>query len=93
MEFRWIEWNRDKIASHAVAEAEAEYMVEHARSPYPQWRDDDKLLVWGATPAGRLLQVVFLLDPDDTVFIIHARPLTSAEKRQHRRAQRRRGKP
>jgi uncharacterized DUF497 family protein len=93
VEFRWIEWNREKTASHGVTEPEAAHVVEHARPPYPQWRADDKLLVWGATPAGRLLQVIYLLDPDDTVFVIHARPLTNDEKRQRRRAQRRRGEP
>jgi uncharacterized DUF497 family protein len=91
MEFRWIEWNRNKIASHGVAESEAEDAVEHARLPYPLWRSDGRLLVWGATPAGRLLQVVYLLDPDDAAFVIHARPLTNAEKRRHRRTQRHRG--
>ncbi|MEI7903681.1 MAG: hypothetical protein WCK89_25875 [bacterium] len=92
MEFRWIEWNRDKLAAHGVTESEAEHVVEHARSPYPRWREDDKLLVWGAAETGRLLQVVYLLDSDNTVFVIHARPLTDGEKRQRRRAQRRRGK-
>ena len=45
-------------------------------------------MFWGPTAAGRLLQVVFLLDEDDTVFIIHARPLTEKEKRRRRRRQR-----
>ncbi len=51
-------------------------------------REDGKFLVWGATTAGRLLQVVFLLDQDDSVFIIHARPLTEREKRRRRRQRR-----
>ena len=34
---------------------------------------------------GRLLQVVFLLDKDRIVFVIHARPLTDAEKKRLRR--------
>ena len=64
---------------------EAEHVVEHAVNPYPQHRGDDKFLVWGPTAAGRLVQVVFLLDEDDTVFIIHARPLTDKEKRRRRK--------
>ena len=90
MEFRWIDWNIDKVVDHGVTPREAEDVVGGAASPYPRHREDDKFLVWGPTAAGRLLQVVFLLDEDDTVFIIHARPLTDKEKRRRRR-QRRRG--
>ena len=91
MEIRWIEWNLEKIAGHGVSRDEAEHVVEHARPPYPRYREDEKLLVWGPTESGRLLQVVYLLEPDDAVFVIHARPLTDNEKRRHRRAQRIRG--
>jgi uncharacterized DUF497 family protein len=89
MEFRWIEWNIDKVIGHGVTPEEAERVVERAASPYPQQREDDKFLVWGPTAAGRLLQVVFLLDEDDTVFIIHARPLTEKEKRRRRQQRKR----
>jgi len=41
--------------------------------------------VWGADEGGNLLQVVFVLEEDGSVFVIHARPLTAAEKRRHRR--------
>jgi hypothetical protein len=37
--------------------------------------------VWGRGRGGRLLQVV--LDDDDTIFVIHARPLTAGEKRRY----------
>ena len=89
MEFRWVEWNIDKVADHGVTPEEAADVVEGAASPYPQHREDDKFLVWGPTAAGRLLQVVFLVDEDDAVFIIHARLLTDKEKRQRRRQRRR----
>jgi uncharacterized DUF497 family protein len=92
MEFRWIQWNVDKTQSHGVTQEEAEYVVEWATNPYPLHREDDKFLVWGPTRAGRFLQVAFLLDEDDTVFIIHARPLTDNEKRRHRKQSRRKGR-
>ena len=44
--------------------------------------------MWGPTEAGRLLQVVFVIDPDDTFFLIHARPLTEKEKKRFRRRMR-----
>ncbi len=46
MEFRWIDWNLGKVASHGVEPGEAEHVVETAEDPYPQHREDDKFLVW-----------------------------------------------
>ena len=92
MEFRWVEWNIAKVMQHGVTPQEAEDVVGRATNPYPQYRPDEKFLVWGAAPASRLLQVVYLIDEDDTVFVIHARPLTENEKRRRRRQLRKRGK-
>ena len=47
--------------------------------------DEDKWLVWGKGRGGRFLQVVFVLDEDETIYVIHARPLTDREKRRYRR--------
>ena len=85
MQFRWIDWNRDHVAEHGVDPAEAEMIVRQARPPFPQQVGDDKLLVVGQGSGGRLLQVIYILDPDDTIFVIHARPLTDREKRRYRR--------
>lgn len=91
MLFRWNPWNIDKVTLHGVVPEEAEHVVESAASPYPRYRQDDKFLVWGKTSAGRLVQVVYVLDEDDCVFVIHARPLTDREKRRRRRQLRKRG--
>ncbi len=91
MEFRWIEWNIAKVVDHGIAPEEAENVVEGATDPYPQYRGDNKFLVWGATSTGRLVQVVFLIEEDDMVFVIHARPLTEKEKRRRRQHRRRKG--
>ena len=91
MEFRWIEWNILKVLRHGVTPEESEQVVAGATNPYPMHREDEKFLVWGPTAGGRLLQVVFLLDEHDMVFVIHARPLTDGEKRRRRRRRRRRG--
>jgi uncharacterized DUF497 family protein len=85
MEFRWIEWNVEHIAKHSVDPEEAELVVRAMKSPYPQQIGDDKLLAVGRGSGGRYLQVIFVLDPDDTVFVIHARPLTDREKKRFRR--------
>lgn len=85
MEFRWNDWNIEHLAKHGVDPDEAEHVLTQARAPYPMSRSDDKYLVWGSGRADRLLQVIFVLDDDATVFVIHARPLTDRERRQFRR--------
>jgi uncharacterized DUF497 family protein len=79
MAFRWNDWNTDHVGQHGVDLHEAEKVVENAKPPYPLKREDDKWLVWSAGTGGRYLQVIFLLDEDDTIYIIHARPLTERE--------------
>ena len=85
MEFRWNEWNEEHLAKHGIAPEEAEDVVRGARPPFPLVQDDEKYLVWGPGSGGRLLQVVFVIDAGDSVYIIHARPLTEAEKRRYGR--------
>jgi uncharacterized DUF497 family protein len=85
VEFRWNEWNEEHAARHGITPEEAEDVVRSARAPFPLVQNDEKYLVWGPGTGGRLLQVVFVIDPDDAVFVIHARPLTDAEKRRYRR--------
>jgi hypothetical protein len=79
-EFRWIEWNRDKVAKQGVSPAEAEQVVRSARRPYPRQNGKDKWLVVGRGHADRVVEVVYLVDPDDTLFIIHAMPLTTRRR-------------
>lgn len=85
MEFRWNQWNQDHIAEHGVQREEAEYVVRNAAAPYPEERGDDKWRVWGQTESGRYLQVVFVVDPEEDIYVIHARPLTAREKKRYRR--------
>lgn len=88
MDFRWTQWNVEHVGKHGIAPREAELVVSTAKSPFPLYRGDEKWLVWGRGLGGRLVQVVFLLDEDATVFIIHARPLTEKEAWAFRRQQR-----
>jgi uncharacterized DUF497 family protein len=85
MDFRWNDWNLEHVAEHGIDPEEAEAVLEAAGSPWPRYRGDGKWLVWGPGRGGRPVQVVFVLDPDDTIFILHARPLTEREKRRFRR--------
>ncbi len=85
MQFRWNAWNEEHLANHAVSRAEAEEVVLGARAPFPLVQAEEKYLVWGPTEEGRLLQVVFVIDPESSIFVIHGRPLTDAEKKRYRR--------
>lgn len=88
MEFKWIHWNVEHIARHGVTPEEAEAAVRSARRPFPRSVGEGKLLVWGRSAGGRWLQVVFVVEVDERVFVIHARPLTDREKRRLRRQER-----
>ena len=85
MEFRWNEWNIEHVWRHGVPPVEAEAAVRTAKRPFPRNRGDGRWVVWGRGFGGRLLQVVFTIDPESCVYIIHARPLNEAEKKRFRR--------
>jgi len=84
-DFRWIDWNVDKVESHGLSVADVEYVVNHARRPYPKPIGNEKWIVIGSTAAGGAMQVIYLVDDDHTLFVIHARPLTANERRRQRR--------
>ena len=84
-DFRWIAWNVGKIESHGLTVDQVEEVVNAARRPYPKPMGNDKWLVIGATPDGILIQAIYLVDADASLFVIHARSLTPNERRRHRR--------
>ena len=85
MEFLWNEWNLEHATQHGVSVAEAESLVEAARRPFPEYRGDGKWLVQVRGMGGRFIQVIYLVEESDTIYVIHARPLTESEIRRYRR--------
>jgi uncharacterized protein len=85
LDFRWNDWNEEYLANHSVNPTEAEEVILGACAPFPLVQSDEKYLVWGPTEEGRLLQIVFVIDPDRSVFVIQDRPLTESEKKRYRR--------
>ena len=65
LRFRWNEWNQDHIRKHGITEDEAEFVVKHAAPPFPRQVEEQKFLVRGKTAAGRYLQVIFVIDPEE----------------------------
>jgi uncharacterized DUF497 family protein len=88
MEFRWNAWNVDHIAQHGVSPEEAEYVVRHARRPYPRKLAAKKYIVRGQTQTGAHIQVIYIFDPGEVRFVIHSRPLNEIEKHRFRRERR-----
>lgn len=79
--FRWNAFNLAKIDKHGLSIDEVEYVVNNARRPYPIRSGSAKWFVAGTTAAGLWIEVVYLIDDDDdTLFVIHARPLTASER-------------
>jgi uncharacterized DUF497 family protein len=87
MEFIWNDRNADHIGKHGIAPREAEYVVEHARAPYPQMVGDGKRIVVGRLANGEYIQVVYVPSRSvpGAVYVMHARPLADDEKRRFRR--------
>lgn len=70
-DFRWIDWNRAKIAEHGVTTDECEWVVCYV-API---RSGDKFIADGRTQAGRHIRVVYVKDDQITVFVLTAYPL------------------
>ena len=87
-EFRWNEWNVEHIETHGVSPEDAEWIVNRARRPFPRHRGNGRWAVWGQTEFGAYLQVIYVYEPEDVIYVMHARPLTETEKRRLRRQRR-----
>jgi uncharacterized protein len=87
-EFRWNQWNTEHIADHGVSTEDAEHVVNRPGRGFPRYLGDGRYLVQRADPVGRYIQVIYVFSPAKVVYVIHARPLTEAEKRRYRRGRR-----
>jgi uncharacterized DUF497 family protein len=83
-DFRWIEWNIEKVERHGLMAEEVEHVVNNARRPYPKPIGNQKWLVVGPTRRGVFIQVIYLIGADERLYVIHARPLTPNERRRRR---------
>jgi hypothetical protein len=86
--FRWNVWNREHVSQHGVSLLDVEFVVNNAKPPWPEYLGYGKWRVWGPGEFGRYLQVIYVIDPIDTVYAIHARELTGSEKVRFRRRRR-----
>jgi len=81
-DFRWIDWNIEKIEKHGVFAPAVEAVVNTGS---PRKMSGGRYTVAGPMPGGLWIQVVYTLDDDGTVFVLHARSLTPDEAKRARR--------
>ncbi len=84
MEFRWNAWNVEHATGHGVSIEEAEHVVRFPRPPYPRDHRKGTLMVVGRGNSNRVVRVVFTLDPDETVHVIHAMPMGGRRRKRGR---------
>ena len=72
-EFRWNDWNREKIGKHGLSERDVEHAVRYCERGFPRRRGGE-WLVHGRIRTGELIQVLFIEDPppEETLFVFHA---------------------
>jgi len=73
IEFRWNAWNIGHVAKHGVTPAEAEHVVRFSarrkRHRKGSW------IVYGRGFSNRRMEVVYIVDPEGTYYVIHAMPI------------------
>lgn len=84
-EFRWNEWNLEHATQHGIGRLEAEHLVDNPPRGWPRRIENEKMMVQGRGQGGRMIQVIYVIDDDGTIFIIHAMPLTTRRRRSRRR--------
>ena len=62
-QFKWIEWNIDKIDAHALSSDEVEAAFDRVLSL--QQRNDGSFQMFAETPAGRRIWVIWRYDRED----------------------------
>jgi hypothetical protein len=63
IQFKWIDWNVDKIAAHNLSAAEVEAAFEN-RIGSPKERADGSYVTSGRTASGREVQVIWRYDEE-----------------------------
>jgi hypothetical protein len=62
-QFKWIEWNVQKIDSHGLSAPDVEAAFDHVFRL--QQRNDGSFEMFAATPAGRRIWVIWRFDRED----------------------------
>lgn len=78
---RWNEWNLEHATQHGCTIAEIESVVRSAGHGWPRKGDNGKYTVESRGQGGRVIRVIYVIDPEGTLYVIHAMPLTTRRRR------------
>ena len=79
-DFRWNAWNLANATKHGCSVAEIQSVVWNGGRGYPRKCGGGKLVTVGRGQAGRIVEVIFVKDPDGTLYVIHAMPLSTRRR-------------
>jgi uncharacterized DUF497 family protein len=80
-DFRWNEHNIEHMQKHGCTIEEIESVVTRPRRGYPRKIGDGKFLIVGRGVGGRVVEVIFVRDPDETIYVIHAQQISTRRRR------------
>lgn len=81
VEFRWNEWNLEHATTHGCTVEEIESVVRNAGHGWPRKEENGKYKIEGRGRGDRMIRVIYVIDPDGTLYVIHAMPLTTRRRR------------
>ena len=80
-DFRWNDKNIDHAQKHGCTLREIESVVRRAGHGFPRKIGNGKWIVIGRGTGGRVVEVVYVYDTDDTMYVIHAQPVSTRRRR------------
>jgi len=81
----WNDWNLDHATKHGCRIEEIESVVRRELVSRRQRKcGSQKWIVAGRGIGDRVLEVVFVVDPEETIYVIHAMPLSTRRRRRSR---------
>lgn len=82
--FRWNDWNVGQATKHGCSLDEIRSAVRNAGRGFPKYVGDGKWLVYGRGTGDRMIEVIYVLDADKTIYVIHSMPVTLRRRRRGR---------
>jgi uncharacterized DUF497 family protein len=80
-DFRWNDHNIEHAERHGCRVSEIESVVRRAGHGFPRYVGNGKWAVIGRGMGHRVVEVIFIYDDDDTVYVIHAQPESTRRRR------------
>lgn len=84
IEFRWNDWNLEHGTRHGCTVEEIESVLRNAGHGWPRKSGQGRYVVEGRSRGGRIIRVGYVVDADNTRFVIRAMPLTTRRRRRRR---------